>query len=234
MADGQHNIGKEGDDKMRFVIGHTDAPVSIETSESLDKLMPALIGAIKAAKNPKKDAQNPHLKNRFASLGAVLEEMRASGFVPIQLPVVCDTSAGVFTTLWFENQYISWPFLLPLQKNDAQGVGSAVSYARRYSLQTILQLVGEDDDGEAAVGRTPHPVVAKVPPEKLAEIKNTVEEELKASVIVNKLKACAALKDVQAVCKETLADYKALPKALQETIEEERKRRIQTIEGEFT
>lgn len=217
---------------MKFVIGHTDAPVSIETSEALDKLMPALVAAIRAAKNPKKDAQNPHLKNRFASLGAVLEEMRAAGFIPIQLPVVCDTSAGVFTTLWFENQYISWPFLLPLQKNDAQGVGSAVSYARRYSLQTILQFVGEDDDGEAAMGRTPHPTVAKVTPEKQTEAL-TVEDELKASVIVAKIKACASLKEIQAACKDTLADYKSLPKGLQATIEEERKRKIQTVNGEF-
>lgn len=218
---------------MRFVIGHTDAPVSIETSETLDKLMPALVAAIKAAKNPKKDAQNPHLKNRFASLGAVLEEMRACGFTPIQLPVVCDTSAGVFTTLWYENQYISWPFLLPLQKNDAQGVGSAVSYARRYSLQTILQLVGEDDDGEAAVGRTPHPAVTKVTSEKQAETEHTVEDKLKASVIVAKLKACTSLKEIQAACKDTLADYKSLPKELQATIEEERKRKIQAVNGEF-
>lgn len=219
---------------MRFVIGHTDAPVSIETSDSLDKLMPALMAAIKAAKNPKKDAQNPHLKNRFASLGAVLEEMRATGFTPIQLPVVCDASAGVFTTLWYEGQYISWPFLLPLQKNDAQGVGSAVSYARRYSLQTILQLVGEDDDGEAAVGRTPHPTVSKTQsPEKAANVKHEVGDELKASVIINKLKACSKLEEIKAVCVDTLADYKSLPKTLQSTIEEERKRKIQTIEGEF-
>lgn len=219
---------------MKFVIGHTDAPISIETSDSLDKLMPALTAAIKAAKNPKKDAQNPHLKNRFASLGAVLEEMRGCGFVPIQLPVVCDTAAGVFTTLWYENQYIAWPFLLPMQKNDPQGVGSAVSYARRYSLQTILQLVGEDDDGEAASGRTPHPIVAKAPsPEKAAVVKYEVADELKASVIVSKLKACTKLEEVKAVCVETLADYKSLPKSLQTTIEEERKRKVMSIEGEF-
>lgn len=219
---------------MKFVIGHTDAPISIETSDSLDKIMPALMAAIKAAKNPKKDAQNPHLKNRFASLGAVLEEMRATGFFPIQLPVVCDTAAGVFTTLWFENQYISWPFLLPLAKNDAQGVGSAVSYARRYSLQTILQLVGEDDDGEAAVGRTPHPSVARVQsPEKAAAVKHEVADELKASVIVGKLKACTKLDEVKKVCVDTLEDYKSLPKELQTTIEEERKRKVMSIEGEF-
>ena len=220
---------------MKFIIGNTNdnsAPITVETSDSLDKLMPALIAAIKGARNPKKDAQNPHLKNRFASLGAVLEEMRSAGFIPIQLPVVCNGQAGVFTTLWFENQFIAWPFLMPMSKNDAQSVGSAVSYARRYSLQTILQMVGEDDDGEAAVGRHAKPALASTQSRSLESVAEPDIATGAANKLMAMIRATTSMDELKQVCNSTLQEYKSLPKDQQDAVNLARNRRIQDLNAE--
>jgi UTP-glucose-1-phosphate uridylyltransferase len=51
-------------------------------------------------------------------------------------------------------QWISGDYPVLVAKMDAQGLGSAITYARRYALQAMLGVAAEDDDGEAAMGRT--------------------------------------------------------------------------------
>ena len=129
-------------------------------SEQVDKLFPALLEAQRLAKNPGKDAKNPHFGNRYASLAAVLEAalpvLNGQGLAVVQWVEGDETGPALHTLVAHESgQWMQLdPMYLPATKRDAQGFGSAVTYARRYSLQALVGITAEDDDdGEAAAGR---------------------------------------------------------------------------------
>jgi hypothetical protein len=110
----------------------------------------------------KKDSSNPFFKSKYADLEAVSHACRAllnkAGIVVIQLPLTLDNKAGCKTLLVHSESgtTIENELLLPLAKNDPQAAGSCITYARRYSLASIIGLVAseEDDDGNAASGKT--------------------------------------------------------------------------------
>lgn len=116
-----------------------------------------------------KDGTNPHLHNRYATLGATLEAVShallAEGIVPSQTPVPLDGGHWALeTTLWHESgAKISGtvPLIYGEAKglNPMQALGSAISYARRYGLLALLCLTAEDDDA-ASAGQPP--AVARV------------------------------------------------------------------------
>ena len=108
-----------------------------------------------------KDAKNPFIGNEYATLNSVMESCRsllsAQGIwltqLPCPAPVELGTGhIGLETRLIHaeSGQWISSTAIIPLPKNDPQGMGSAITYARRYSLCAILGIVTEDDDGNAA------------------------------------------------------------------------------------
>ena len=123
------------------------------TSEQITDLAKAMslfhsnIGKIK------KDSTNPHFKNRYASLSAILETIKAplaaAGLTFCQLPDDNDTLTTVLIHIE-TGQYIQSSYALNAQKRDPQGIGSAITYARRYALSAILALDVDDDDGQAA------------------------------------------------------------------------------------
>ena len=108
-----------------------------------------------------KDAKNPFIGNEYATLNSVMESCRSLLSVqgiwitqlPCPAPVELGTGhIGLETRLIHaeSGQWISSTAIIPLTKNDPQGMGSAITYARRYSLCSILGIVTEDDDGNAA------------------------------------------------------------------------------------
>jgi hypothetical protein len=126
------------------------------------KLAKALLAAQKSIESASKDSTNPHYKNNYASLESVIdavkEHLNAQGIVFMQAPVPTDNengeTLGLLTMLIHESgESLSGTAVIPLQKNDPQGYGSALTYARRYSLAAITGLKTLDDDAEAAVGR---------------------------------------------------------------------------------
>jgi len=106
------------------------------------------------------DSVNPHFKNKFASLAsmhdATIEALSANGLMILQLPTDNDGRFALKTVLaHVSGASIETTLLMPPTKNDAQGIGSAMTYARRYSYAAILNIVGiDDDDGEVAMGNT--------------------------------------------------------------------------------
>ena len=128
----------------------------MKTSETLTKIAPALLAAQKAVGNAKKQATNPHFKSKYANLESVIEAVKdalnENGIAIIQ--TVGDTMGGttrVNTRLLHESgEFIEDTACAPITKQDAQGVGSAVTYLRRYSLAAICSITQEDDDGESA------------------------------------------------------------------------------------
>jgi hypothetical protein len=108
-----------------------------------------------------KDARNSFVGNDYATLNSVMETCRdalySHGIWLVQLPCPAPVELGtghigLETRLTHieSGQWLSSVTVIPLPKSDPQGLGSALTYARRYSLCTILGIITEDDDGNAA------------------------------------------------------------------------------------
>jgi hypothetical protein len=148
----------------------------MEHSTTLGALAKALAGAQLRLKDAKKDATNPHFRNRYASLASVREALSAvlpeCGLSYVQsFEPHGDAGVCIVTTLLHESgEWIRSRLYLPVSKKDAQGFGSAISYGRRYSLAAIVGIAtDDDDDAEVAVRVTPkapasEPAVSNVSP----------------------------------------------------------------------
>ena len=124
----------------------------MKKSESIVKISVALLKAQKNIKSVTKDASNPFFKSKYADLASVInackEELNAEGITFLQ-PV---DEMFVNTILLHESgEYLS--SLTPIvckSANNPQDLGSAITYARRYALQSFIGLPAVDDDGERA------------------------------------------------------------------------------------
>ena len=131
----------------------------IQTSEQIDQIAAALAKAQAKMENIGKDATNPHFRSKYATLAGVLDEVRpklaAHGISIWQSPVIIgDTNVGVVTRLLHESgQWLESTIHVATAKFDAQGVGSVITYLRRYSLMAVAGVGPEDDDGNAAVAQ---------------------------------------------------------------------------------
>lgn len=108
----------------------------------------------------KKEDSNPFFKSKYAGLPTVLEAvlptLHKHGLLLSQSPITEGERIGVKTMIIHaeSGESIEGEFTMQLTKNDPQGAGSAITYARRYSLIAILGLnVDEDDDGNTASGK---------------------------------------------------------------------------------
>jgi len=122
-------------------------------SESITKLAAALGQFHGAMGKVGKDSVNPHFRNRYASLSNIIEavtpHLNAAGLSIIQMP----TTEGLNTMLLHESgEYISSVSAIAAKDPmNPQVVGSAITYARRYALGSVLSLnIDEDDDATAA------------------------------------------------------------------------------------
>jgi len=131
----------------------------VNSSTTIGALATALLAAQKEMKNPAFDSMNPHFKSKFASLSAVREAvlpiLLKHGLVLTQFPKGSDGAAGcVNRLLHTSGEWLEEDCLLPLDKNNAQGAGSAITYSRRYSLQSIAGVVADEDDDANAASAT--------------------------------------------------------------------------------
>lgn len=142
---------------MPDIATPTEYPVStgLKTSDEIGELAKALAAARKDFKPVLKDANNPFFKSKYADLAGVIEAtsdaLSKQGLVVIQSPRLGLNRIAVTTLLAHSSgQWLRDDLELPLSKFDAQGAGSAITYARRYAYQAIVGVAAEDDDGNAA------------------------------------------------------------------------------------
>jgi len=126
------------------------------TSESITKIMPALIKAQGDFAPAVKAKVNPHFKSKYVPLDAVLdaiaEPLRANGIAIVQHTDIQDARTVLVTRLVHESgEWIAGRYPVHPVKADPQGEGSALTYARRYALMALVGIAPEDDDGNAAV-----------------------------------------------------------------------------------
>ena len=122
----------------------------------MDKISAALVKAQKDFAPALKSSANPHFKSRYADLAAcveaVIDALNANGIFLMQKNYPSDNGVTVETVFIHESgETISGGILtVPATRHDAQGYGSALTYARRYSLMAACGIAPEDDDGNAA------------------------------------------------------------------------------------
>jgi hypothetical protein len=128
-------------------------------SESIAKIAAALVKAQSEMGNAVKDSKNPFFKSKFADLNSVREACMPSlnkhGISVLQPTTVIDGKFYVETTLLHESgEFLSGLYeVVAVKQNDPQALGAAVSYSRRYGLQSFVNIGAEDDDSETAMGR---------------------------------------------------------------------------------
>lgn len=125
-----------------------------------------------------KQSNNPHFKSKYADLGNVMEAcmpaLQAQGIAVIQ-PTGEDELGRYVETIFIHaasGEQVSCRTPLIIGKNDMQGYGSAVTYARRYGLMAMAGIAPEDDDGNAAARAAPQ----KINAETLNQIASLVGE----------------------------------------------------------
>jgi hypothetical protein len=141
-------------------------------SQDTKDIAAALAKAQGQIENASKDAANPAWRSTYATLASVInassEKLSENGIAVVQATVPTENSLMIVTTLnhssgqWFRSYT---PLILA--KQDMQGLGGAISYARRYALSAIIGISQEDDDAQSATDakknedKKPAPVVAK-------------------------------------------------------------------------
>lgn len=130
----------------------------------MKEIAAALVKAQRAFGPALKTSSNPHFKSRYADLAAcveaVMDGLHANGIMLMQQTHECESGVIVETVFVHESgeTFSAGKLHVPAVKHDAQGYGSALTYARRYSLMAACGIAPEDDDGNAASKRTPAPV----------------------------------------------------------------------------
>lgn len=140
-----------------------------------------------------KDSTNPHFRSKYADLASVVAAIKpvaakhglgyiqrfgeAQGGVSVETVIVHKSGESFPTGMLF----------VPASKQDAQGYGSAITYARRYSLQTAWGVPADDDDGNAATAAAPRiaPVAEaakgiNVDPVKIAKVISALVDQYEA------------------------------------------------------
>lgn len=123
-----------------------------------------------------KSANNPHFKSKYADLGAVVDAcfpaLNAHGIAVIQTMTESEFGRAVVTKfLHGSGDVLECAVPLLLGKQDMQGLGSAMTYARRYGLMALAGIAPEDDDGNAAAGTGP----ATVSPQQYITLRDLIE-----------------------------------------------------------
>jgi hypothetical protein len=154
---------------------------NLRGNKTVKELFTALALAQAEMEAATKDSNNPFFKSKYADLnsvmGAVKPALAKHGLAFIQVCRESDAHATIETVIIHSSgeQFACGPVSVPVNKNDAQGYGSALTYARRYSLASAFGVGAEDDDGNAAAKAKP---VEQVPPKLVNPLIKTPDYDL--------------------------------------------------------
>jgi len=154
------------------LIDETMSHTIAKLADALSQAQGELTGAIK-------DSSNPFFKSKYADLAAVQDAIRIPfskhGLAYIQTTEPHETGVVVITLLAHKSgEWIRGKLRMTPTKNDPQGIGSCITYARRYSLAAIAGIAQVDDDAEGATNRN-KPEKKVVPNKQAMELLNACE-----------------------------------------------------------
>jgi hypothetical protein len=130
-------------------------------SETIKSLAEALSKAQGKLEHAKKDTENPFFKSRYADLASVWDACRGAlsenGIAVIQMPGQFEDGKVSLTTRLTHSsgEWIESTASAPVSKADAQGIGSCITYLRRYSLAAFVGVYQDDDDANLASAKKP-------------------------------------------------------------------------------
>ena len=190
-------------------------------SDSIKNLATALCAFQASVEAITKDSTNPFFKSKYASLSAIIEDTRdllaKNGLSYAQFPSLVTNAdgtrsfAGLTTILMHTSgEWIESGFPVNAVDEKPQSVGSAITYARRYALQSILGLQVEDDDGNAASQPKPQQMPAKQASTstKTVSIKEAKPAVVKEGELKKKIfDLCNKLSDVPLVEKSDYEEF---------------------------
>ena len=122
----------------------------------MKQIAKALLEAQQEMGNAKKDSVNPFFKKKYADLNAIREAcipiLNSKGIVALQPMVVFEGKNYIKTLLLHDSGETleSLTEIMYSKQNDAQAQGSGITYARRYGLQSLVNIGADDDDGNSA------------------------------------------------------------------------------------
>ena len=135
------------------------------------------------------DQTNPHFKSKFASLKSVLDAIKpalnANGIFFMQVSHPLDNGVGIETIFCKADEKLSTGVVMvPVDKANAQGLGSALTYAKRYSLAMACGIAADvDEDGNDAAANPPPPNSTGRKPQSV--VATVIQEE---GIVVDKKK----------------------------------------------
>lgn len=187
----------------------------MEMSDSIAALSAALAKAQAEIGKALKDSVNPAFKSKYADLASVWDAWQAvgpaNGLAIVQLPGDCIQGVASLTTILSHSsgEFMRATMTLPVSKNDAQGVGSATTYLRRYALAAFVGIAPDDDDGNLAVQASTSPQKAAFPD---GPCKNKTALDTAITAFCTHIAALTTSDDLEAFVQEqhpTLAQYRA-------------------------
>lgn len=159
----------------------------MKTSEQINEISAALSKALAVITNPTKDATNPHFRSKYATLDTGLNVIREAlskvGISFVQTTRIEGEMLMLDSRIMFGNQWIESEYPVIKFPAKQQEIGSALTYARRYSLFALVGVAGEeDDDANAAVSPAAAPArnvkPAKLPKDESQKIYGALAETL--------------------------------------------------------
>lgn len=176
---------------------------------NIDQIATALCLAQGEIENAVKNSANPHFRSRYADLAEIINTIRPvfskHGLAVVQSPSYAEGLVSVTTLLTHKSgQWIKDVASAPASKLDAQGVGSAITYLRRYSLAAFAGIAQEDDDGNAASAKPRN---------------NTPSKEAIAQATAE-LRSCKTLDDLKAAFSSFPAEVRTLVGSVKDEMKE--------------
>lgn len=140
----------------------------MKSSDAIANITAALILAQAEIKHAQVDKENSHLKNKYATLESVIDAVKGP-LLKNNIVILQSSDSEFLTTrlLHKSGEYFENTIKLLFTKMDMQGLGSAITYARRYSLASLCNISQADDDGNGATTKLKEPrTITKEPAEK--------------------------------------------------------------------
>jgi len=154
--------------------------------------------ALKSATNPafQRNGKGGKYADLSACVEAVIDALNNNNIALTQRTSICDNGVIIETVFIHESGEVlnCGQLHVPAQKHDAHGYGSALTYARRYSLMAACGIAPEDDDGNAAIIRKPLPDIT----DHLSAIDASANSEELAVIFKAAIEACGEHQELQA------------------------------------
>ena len=148
----------------------------MKQSESIKELATALAKAQGELTHASKSSVNPHFKSKYADLASVWEACReplsSNGLSVAQFPSEFQNNIMTLTTrlMHSSGEWLEQTMSAPVSKPDPQGIGSCLTYMRRYALASVVGVYQDDDDANSA-SYAPKEHPATLTDEELTRIK---------------------------------------------------------------